>query len=513
MIQLKNITVTHKKDLRPLLQDLSFILAPGDRAVIIGEEGNGKSTLLKLIYDPSLVEDYAEWSGEIITRDKLGFLFQEMPAVHRNKPVWEYFAELPDFYDIPARELAGTARSLGLPSDICFSDQIISTLSGGEKVKLQLLRILLEKPDALLLDEPSNDIDIDTLRWLEEFILSCPLPILFVSHDETLIERTANVILHLELVRRKTLPRHTTAKVPYRQYMAERTASLAYQTQQARKEQSDYERQMEKYRQIMQKVEHQQNIISRADPGGARLLKKKMHAVKSMGRRFEREKENMTELPDVEEAIMLRFPESTAFPAGKRLIDFSLDTLETDRVLARDIRLTVTGPEKLCIIGRNGAGKTTLLKKIADELLTRTDLKAAYMPQDYEELLRNAGTPVDFLCKTGHKDEISKVRTFLGSVKYTPEEMDHPVHEMSGGQKAKLLFLKMILDGCNVLILDEPTRNFSPLSNPVIREVLCAFEGAIISVSHDRKYISEVCDRVVELTENGLREVEWDSEA
>lgn len=510
MIQIKGLSIAHRKDLRPLLENFSFTLSPGDKAVIIGEEGNGKSTLLKLIYDPTLVEDYAEWSGEIITRDKLGMLFQEMPVPDREKTVWEYFAGLPDFYDIPQRELAETARKLGLPGDICYSDQVISTLSGGEKVKLQLCRVLLEKPDVLLLDEPSNDIDIDTLRWLEEFINSCELPILFVSHDETLIERTANTVIHLELVRRKTLPRYTVAKMPYRQYMAERASSLAYQEQQACKEQSEYEKQQAKYLQIMQKVEHQQNIISRQDPGGARLLKKKMHAVKSMGRRFEREKENMTELPDVEEAIMLRFPDSTAFPAGKRLLDFSLDILQTDRVLARNIRLTMTGPEKLCIIGRNGAGKTTLLRKIADELLPRTDIRAVYMPQDYEELLRNAGTPVDFLCKTGHKDEISKVRTFLGSVKYTPEEMKHPVHEMSGGQKAKLLFLKMILDGCNVLILDEPTRNFSPLSNPVIREVLCAFEGAIISVSHDRKYISEVCDRVVELTEEGLREAEWE---
>ncbi|MBQ4050803.1 MAG: ABC-F family ATP-binding cassette domain-containing protein [Oscillospiraceae bacterium] len=510
MIQIKGLNIAHKKDLRPLLENFSFVLSAGDKAVIIGEEGNGKSTLLKLIYDPALVEDYAEWSGEIITRDRLGILFQEMPAEDREKPIWEYFAALPDFYDIPQRELAETARKLGLPGDICYSDQLISTLSGGEKVKLQLCRVLLQKPDVLLLDEPSNDIDIAALRWLEDFINSCKLPVLFISHDETLIERTANVIIHIELVRRKTLPRFTIAKMSYRQYMAERASSLAYQEQQARKEQSEYEKQQAKYLQIMQKVEHQQNIISRADPGGARLLKKKMHAVKSMGRRFEREKENMTELPDVEEAIMLRFPDSTAFPAGKRLLDFSLETLETDRLLAKDIRLTMTGPEKLCIIGRNGAGKTTLLRKIADTLLPRTDLKAAYMPQDYEELLRDAGTPVDFLCKTGHKDEISKVRTFLGSVKYTPEEMEHPVHEMSGGQKAKLLFLKMILDGCNVLILDEPTRNFSPLSNPVIREVLCAFEGAIISVSHDRKYISEVCDRVVELTEEGLKEVEWE---
>jgi len=328
MIQIKGLNIAHKKDLRPLLENFSFVLSAGDKAVIIGEEGNGKSTLLKLIYDSALVEDYAEWSGEIITRDRLGILFQEMPAEDREKPIWEYFAALPDFYDIPQRELAETARKLGLPGDICYSGQLISTLSGGEKVKLQLCRVLLQKPDVLLLDEPSNDIDIAALRWLEDFINSCKLPVLFISHDETLIERTANVIIHIELVRRKTLPRFTIAKMSYRQYMAERASSLAYQEQQARKEQSEYEKQQAKYLQIMQKVEHQQNIISRGDPSGARLLKKKMHAVKSMGRRFEREKENMTKMPQWEHAILTFFDkELSTLPAGKDILRLDLPEL------------------------------------------------------------------------------------------------------------------------------------------------------------------------------------------
>lgn len=105
---------------------------------------------------------------------------------------------------------------------------------------------------------------------------------------------------------------------------------------------------------------------------------------------------------------------------------------------------------------------------------------------------------------------MTKARTFLGSVKYTPEEMAHPIAALSGGQKAKLLFIKMILDGCNVLVLDEPTRNFSPLSNPVIRRVLRCYGGAIISISHDRKYIGEVCDRELRLTPEGILPVEWE---
>ena len=127
------------------------------------------------------------------------------------------------------------------------------------------------------------------------------------------------------------------------------------------------------------------------------------------------------------------------------------------------------------------------------------------MPQNYEELLNLEMTPVDYLDITGDKEERTKIRTYLGSLKYTPDEMDHPIRELSGGQKAKVLLLKMSLSDANVLILDEPTRNFSPLSGPVIRKMIKEFPGAVISISHDRKYIDEVCDKVYELTAEGLR--------
>ena len=162
------------------------------------------------------------------------------------------------------------------------------------------------------------------------------------------------------------------------------------------------------------------------------------------------------------------------------------------------------GNEKICITGKNGAGKTTLMKQLAAELLERSDLFAAYMPQNYEEQLPMNRTPLEYLAETGEKEELTKIRTCLGSMKYTSDEMEHLISELSGGQKAKLLLLKMSLSGANVLILDEPTRNFSPLSNPMIRSILKQFGGAVISISHDRKYIREVCDTVYELTEAGL---------
>ena len=126
------------------------------------------------------------------------------------------------------------------------------------------------------------------------------------------------------------------------------------------------------------------------------------------------------------------------------------------------------------------------------------------MPQNYEEELELCRTPVGFLEKTGSWEEHTFIRTMLGTMLYTIEEIDHAICDLSGGQKAKILLLQMILNGDNVLILDEPTRNFSPLSGRAIRDMLQRFPGAIISISHDRKYISEVCDTVYELTAEGL---------
>lgn len=519
MLQIKNLNISHLKDNRVLLQNLSFTLNSGDKAAIIGEEGNGKSTLLKLIYDESLVENYVEYTGEIIKNHaRIGYLPQELSTEEKAITAYEFMCENKVdslFLEADAAELSQISRQLKLPLEMFYSEQLLGQMSGGEKIKLQLARILVNKPDVLLLDEPSNDLDMDTVYWLETFIKESNLPILYISHDEVLLENTANKIIHLEQIKRKTEARSTVIKSNYKDYVNRRSSSLAHQEQVARKERSEYQKQQEKFRQIQQKVEHQQNAISRQDPHGGALLKKTMHRVKAYEARFEKQYENMTEIPETEDAIFIKFGENAGIPAGKIVLDYHLPELKIEiedgskkesRCLAKDVDLFIRGSENICIIGKNGCGKTTLLRKIAAELLHRTDIKAAYMPQNYEELLDMTQTPIEFLSTTGDKDEISKIRTYLGSMKYTADEMSHSIADLSGGQKAKILLLKMSMAGSNVLLLDEPTRNFSPLSNPVIRQMLKTFKGTIISVSHDRKYIKEVADKVYELTESGLKE-------
>ena len=510
MLQIKKLNLTHKKDLRVILDDFNLVLNDGDKAVIIGEEGNGKSTLMKWIYDPSLIENYIEADGErVMGNERLGYLPQEMPDEDKKKTVYEYFSEEEIFWEKTPKELSVIAGKFGIKNDFFYSSQMMGSLSGGEKVKVQLMRLFIRDVSVLLLDEPSNDIDIATLTLLEKTINEWKHIVLFISHDETLIERTANMVIHIEQIKRKTEARYTVAKLPYRNYVEERLHKFELQEQRALCDRREKKIRDEKYQRVSQSVQSALASCSRQAPSVAKNLKDKMHTVKAMGRRFEREDENMTQMPEQEEAIFFKLGDKNAYiPTGKMVIEYELSKLMTpegERILAEGIYLKIKGSEKICIIGANGAGKTTLLKKIAEELLNRNDIKAEYMPQTYEDLLDLDVTPVDYLDKTGDKEERTRIRTYLGSLKYTPDEMEHPIRELSGGQKAKVLLLRMSLSGANVLILDEPTRNFSPLSGPVIRKMLREFPGAVISISHDRKYIEEVCDKIYQLNPNGLQ--------
>lgn len=504
MLQIKNLTVTHRKDLTPLMIDLSFSLRDGERLALIGEEGNGKSTLLRLIAGEKYVPDYVDTQGSIFCNMKTGFLPQALEESDREKTAYEFFCEEEAFFDLTPRELGELTARLSLPGDCVYSEQKMKEFSGGERVKLQLLRLLMGKPQLLLLDEPSNDLDLETVEWLTHFLSSCDLSMLFVSHDEMLLRRVATSVLLMERLRRRTMPRTQVHRMDYEAFVESRASLFAHQEQVARKEREEFDAKMRKFNQIRSRVEHEQNAISRGDPAGGRLLKKKMHAVMSMGKRFEREKEDMTDMPEQEEAIFAKLS-CEALPASKMVLDFELPELTIgERVLSRNIRLMLRGQEKVCITGKNGVGKSTLLRRMADQLRERTDIRVFYMPQDPDDLLPLDRSPVDFLTVTGEKEENVSICVALGSLKFTAEEMNHPCEGLSGGQKAKLMFLKMAMEKPNVLLLDEPTRNLSPLSGPVVRTLFADYPGCILAVSHDRAFISEVTERKMLLTENGF---------
>lgn len=502
----RNLTVTHLADLRPLIKDLTFTLSSPDRLAVIGEEGDGKSTLLKLLYDPGLIAGYAAFSGAVSAPgERLGYLPQELPQKEQEKSVSAFCRACPAFLNAQGREKAALIKKLKIRSDMPDEERPVSSLSGGEKVKLQLLLMLLNEPTMLLMDEPGNDLDIGSLDYLTDFINTCGLPVLYISHDETLLSRTATRVLHLEQAYKKTEPRWTLKNIPYDAYMRERAAALDKQEHDALMDRREERTRREKFERIQSAVESAQNNVSRGDPHGGRLLKKKMKAVRSLEKRYDRERDEMTKRPNVEYGIALSFDGSVMLPSGKIVLDLSMPELRAGgTLLSQNVALRVAGPEKVVITGENGCGKTTLLRAIASLLLQRADIRAFYMPQRYEETLDETLTPVQFLHDRGDKERLTRARTFLGAAKFTTDEMEHAIGGLSGGQKAKLLLLMAILNGANVLLLDEPTRNLSPLSAPVIRDILKRFSGAVICVTHDRLLISALDARVLRLTEDGL---------
>lgn len=500
MLQVKNLNLYMHKDNRLLIKDFSFSLNDGDKIVIIGEEGNGKSTLLKYLYDESLVEDYIYGTGTVLKKGIFGYLPQFMVEDRENLTIKEYFEEV-DIYENYA-----LVDSLRLSYDFLASEQQIKTLSGGEKIKIQLLKLLCKRPDVLLLDEPSNDLDIETLTFLESFIRECKIPIIYISHDETLIENTANTIIHIEQLIKKTQCSITVSRLDYASYVESRNLQFDKQTQVALKERSDYKKKRERLLQLYEKARHNSGWknpdgIASSD-GGA---KRSMQSLIAKGRRFEREKEQFTDIPDREECLFTKFDPNIYIPSQKRILDYKTEELRNaDKVLSKNLELSVVGNQHICIIGENGVGKSTLLKLIWEELKDRKDIIASYMPQNYEDIIDYEMTPTEFLQANCDKQSFTLALTYMGAMKFTRDEMVHRIGELSGGQKAKLIFLHMVMQKANVLILDEPTRNFSPLSAPVIRQSLIDFHGTIISVSHDRKYLEEVADVVYVLEKDGL---------
>lgn len=504
ILVIKDLTLYLKNDLRTILKDFSLSVDRDDKIALIGEEGNGKSSILKAIYNEELLKEYMEVEGEVYKEDEvIGYLPQTIDDSLVEMTTEDYLYTNIDLNFFDYNLYYRLVDDMDFPEDKISKKIKLKELSGGEKIKIQLLVEMLKEPTLLLLDEPSNDLDLKSVEWLENFINSLKIPILFISHDEELLEACANKIIHLEQLMRKSKPVYTIKKLGYVDYIEDRALNIFTQTKDYNKDKEEYNKKMEKYQKVYERVQHELRSVSRGAPSVAKNLKDKMHSVKSMGRRFESEKENLTERPDYEESIFLSFKDDIYIPNNKEIISLKLDELSIgDRILSRDIYLNITGPKKICIVGDNGRGKTSLLNRLLDEI--NPDLSVGYMPQDYSLMMDGEKNAIDFLTESSSKDEITKVRTYLGSLNFKSDEMLHKTSNLSGGQRAKLYFAKMILDKKQVLVLDEPTRNLSVLSGPEIRQALIDFKGSIISVSHDRRFIEEVIDELYELREDGL---------
>ena len=503
MLEIRDLTIRLIEDDRIILKNFDFTLNDGDKVGLIGEEGNGKSILLKSIVNMDEVKNYCDISGNIhLGNEIVGYLPQSLDEKYFDLTANEYLFRQLVIELVAYNELYKYLADFNLSADILSNDIKMRELSGGEKIKFILVVELLKNPTIFLFDEPSNDLDYESLSWLEDFMEDLEIPFIFVSHDTNLLSNIANRIIHLEQVRRRSKAKHTISNNSYDEYIRKRQNFIDTETNRAYKEKEEFDKKIGRYKRVHDSVEHDLRATKNDLVG--RNLKDKMHTVKSIGRRLDKEEANLTKKPDYEEAIDIFFDEDIKVVNGKQILDFKLDEFRVgDKLLAENIELKVIGPEKICIIGKNGAGKTTLLKKIKNESQA-LNLRVGYMPQSYFEFEKDDINSIEYLADSFAKDEQTKASNLLGSLNFKREEMFRNIADLSGGQKAKLFFAKMNLDKAEVLILDEPTRNLSPLSKPEIIKALKDYKGVIIAVSHDRDFIDQVFDKKLKLSSAGL---------
>ena len=529
MLIISNLSLILKKDLRVLIKDFSLTVNKKDKIGIIGEEGNGKSSLLKAIYNQEEASKYLEIKGTInIKNEKIGYLPQMFEKELLEKSVYELLNEKIDYSLLDYKKYYFYIDKFNLDEEKLLSSSfLVGNLSGGERIKLFLLIELMKEPTVLLLDEPSNDLDLLSLNLLEELIINLNIPVIFISHDEHFLSRCANRIVHIESLKSKSEARVSVKNLSYDDYYQTREDFLDKNIREFNKDKENFEKKIEKYNRVYQSVNYALNTVSRQAPSVAKNLKDKMNSIKSMEKRYIKEKENLTQKYEVEDAINLKFDNldkgksgssnskiNYLVDANKEVLDLNIDSLKVNSgitLIDKQISLYIKGAKKVALIGENGVGKTTLLRLIYHELKKNTSFKVGYMSQNYEDELLNYLSPLDYLSKTlnvSNKEDLTKIQTYLGSLKLTYEEMNRSISSLSGGEKAKIFFAKLILEKDNVMLLDEPTRNISPLSNKAFINSIKEYNGVLIAVSHDRNFVYQVFDDIYELDkENGLKKI------
>lgn len=475
---------------RELIAPFSMSLTSGDRVAIIGEEGCGKSLLLKIISGikfKELIIEYQESQHHVTA-----FVEQEIPENKRNLTLLEFVIE--EDWDRYAN-FAIHFKSFFPEWQEEAWDRPLHTFSGGEQVKIQILRMLVLEADLILMDEPTNNLDLESIYWLESWILSCDKMILFVSHDHDFIHNTANKIIHLEHTMRKTKAQSTVWDQNLESYLVHRGQAINNHNRKVASETRQQKIKDEKWQRQYNKVSHQLQHVNRQDPG----LQEKMKILKSTRDRYDRNEQEHA--IDDTKRINLFFDNQ---PIKKKII--SLEVPENrieEKILGTNYKLTIHPQEKVVLVGSNGIGKTTLLKEFVEQLQEK--LTVSYMGQDYQEQINYNQSALEF-CEATSENE-KEIATHLASLKLSYDEMHQPMHTLSGGQKAHVLLLKLVLDNPDIIILDEPTRNLSVLSQEIIFDMLRNYRGSILAISHDRQFINHVFDTIYEVTNVGLNQV------
>lgn len=264
MLQIKNLDIDLIKDDRKLLKDFDLALNLGDKVGLIGEEGNGKSILLKTVIDRESVENYARISGEIHKNGEIiSYLPQSLADNFLEMTVETYMNQVSDISLLDYNKFYRYLDQFGLDENLIFGKLKLGNLSGGERIKVLLLFELLKEPTVFLFDEPTNDLDYESTNFISKIMQDMKIPLIFVSHDPELLRNVANRIVHLEQVHRRQIPRHTVFNGTYDLYIKERENKIRIQKARANKDREEFDKKVERYRKVYDSVNHAINTTKK----------------------------------------------------------------------------------------------------------------------------------------------------------------------------------------------------------------------------------------------------------
>ncbi len=496
---IKNLNV-YRENGSLVIKNLSFKIRENEKIALIGQEGNGKTTILNAIYNNCNVEGFSI-SGQVFASKNIAYIKQSIDEWSMFTVV-EYLVceSIENAYDFDYNKLSVYIRNLErfkLDRRIIDNNPRIDMLSGGEKLKLQFLKTLSEEFDLLLLDEPTNDLDLEGVEFIEDYILNCEKKVVFVSHDRTLIDNCATHILHIEMLNRQTKQVNTFFHGNYSEYIKDKYEKHDKSVHQRQNESRAYRKKQIRLNDIKNKVVSKQNNISRSKPYEAKRLKK---MVKSTKRMIENNESTIkTNVDTFESNINIEFKSSDVNNKVLYELNGYDHTVGDSKLLIKDVNITLYGKSKYVIVGNNGCGKSTLVKKIVKDL-NSTGVNYFYMPQDYSEVLDFEKTPISFLQEfCGTVVGLEDITNVLTSLNLEYEETVTRIKDLSEGQKSKVIIAILCLKKFDILVIDEITRNLSPLTLDEITLMLKEYNGCILAISHDRYFIDQIFDTVIDI--------------
>ena len=506
-----------------LFEEVTFRMGAGDRVGLVGKNGAGKSTMLKI-----LAGDFKPDSGQIATEKevKIGFLrqdidfeqgrtvleeayqaFTEIQIVEKKLESInhqlvtrtdyesdEYSQIIEDLSDFTHRfdvlggynyvgDTEKILLGLGFKRDV-FNNQT-ETFSGGWRMRIELAKLLLQANDILLLDEPTNHLDIESIIWLESFLRNYPGVVVIVSHDKMFLDNVTNRTIEISLGKAYDFNK------PYSQYLELRheirEKQLATQKNQAKKIE-ETEKLIEKFRAKASKASMAQSLIKKLD------------------------KVERIEVDEDDNSVMnISFPVSKV--PGRVVVEAeNVTKAYGDKVILKDISLLVERGSKIAFVGQNGQGKSTFIKAIVNEFEYKGNIKmghnvqVGYFAQNQAEYLDGEITLLRTMEDAATDTNRSKVRDMLGSFLFRGDDVEKKVKVLSGGERNRLALCKLLLQPINVLLMDEPTNHLDIKSKNVLKAALQKFEGTLLLVSHDRDFLQGMSNLVYEFKDQKIKE-------